>query len=105
MADFPEPKSSVGTSRGRYLTMCTFSAAVEAQSNLKDRAVVYALLPWTQMVVGLYFYSCLPLHFIDMGLDLVDLGLVVGGSVSGCTTFLQADQCSCFGCGSRSSRA
>jgi len=50
-------------------------------SPTKDQIVIIAILPFIHMMMGLYIFSCLPLHMTELKYDLVNFGLVIGASV------------------------
>jgi hypothetical protein len=52
-----------------------------ATASTKDRVIVLGVMPFVGMVIGLFFYSCLPLYMIDRGMDLTHLGYVAAASI------------------------
>ena len=41
-----------------------------------ELAVVLGLIPFVQVMIGLYFYSCLPLHMSKQGMPLINIGII-----------------------------
>jgi hypothetical protein len=50
-------------------------------ASVKDSIVVLAVLPFVGMLMGLFFYSCLPLYMLEKDMPLQNLGLAAAASI------------------------